>query len=105
MAKDTITNYSVPTRQMRLSVEVGASYDVPPNVVKAVIIEALKNVSEVSSVRAPEIRVADFAASSITYRVLFWVDDFDPADRAQDQVRSLHLLRVPPQQHHHSVPH
>ena len=88
MAKDTITNYSVPTRQMRLSVEVGASYDVPPNVVKAVITEALKNVSEVSSVRAPEVRVADFASSSITYRVLFWVDDFDPADRAQDQVRS-----------------
>jgi small-conductance mechanosensitive channel/CRP-like cAMP-binding protein len=88
ISKETITNYSVPTRQMRLHVEVGASYDVPPNFVKAVIADALTNATMVSSVRAPEIRIADFAASSINYRVLFWVDDFDPADRAQDEVRS-----------------
>jgi small-conductance mechanosensitive channel len=88
MAKDTITNYSVPTRQMRLSVEVGVSYDVPPNVVKAVIVEALRNASELSKTRPAEVRVADFAGSAVTYRVWFWVDDFDPDDRAQDQVRS-----------------
>jgi CRP-like cAMP-binding protein len=88
IAKDTITNYSVPTRQMRLTVDVGVSYAVPPTVVKGVIIEALRNASEVSSVREPEIRLMDFAASAVTYRVWFWVDDFDPDDSAQDQVRS-----------------
>lgn len=88
MAKDPITNYSVPTRQMRLHVEVGTSYDVPPNVVKAVIAEALKNASELSAARPAEVRIADFGASAIVYRVWFWVDDFDPDDRAQDQVRS-----------------
>ena len=41
LAKDTITNYSEPTRHMRLFVEVGASYDTPPNLVKAVIRDAL----------------------------------------------------------------
>jgi small-conductance mechanosensitive channel/CRP-like cAMP-binding protein len=88
MAKDPITNYSVPTRQMRLQVEVGTSYDVPPNVVKAVIAEALKNASELSTARPAEVRIADFGGSAIVYRVWFWVDDFDPDDRAQDQVRS-----------------
>jgi small-conductance mechanosensitive channel/CRP-like cAMP-binding protein len=88
MAKDTITNYSVPTRRMRLNVDVGVSYDVPPNVVKSVIADALTNASELSSSQPPEIRVADFAASAIAYRVWFWVDDYDPDDRAQDQVRS-----------------
>ena len=88
MAKDPITNYSVPTRQMRLQVEVGTSYDVPPNVVKAVITEALKNASELSTARPAEVRIADFGGSAIVYRVWFWVDDFDPDDRAQDQVRS-----------------
>jgi CRP-like cAMP-binding protein len=34
------------------------------------------------------VRIADFAGSAIVYRVWFWVDDFDPDDRAQDQVRS-----------------
>lgn len=88
MAKDTITNYSVPTRHMRLQVDVGASYEVPPNVVKSVIVDALKNASELSSDKPAEVRIADFGASAITYRVWFWVDDFDPDDRAQDQVRS-----------------
>jgi small-conductance mechanosensitive channel/CRP-like cAMP-binding protein len=88
MAKDTITNYSVPTRQMRLSVDVGVSYDVAPNLVKSVIVEALKNASELSRTRPPEVRLADFAGSAIIYRVWYWVDDFDPDDRAQDQVRS-----------------
>jgi small-conductance mechanosensitive channel/CRP-like cAMP-binding protein len=88
MAKDPITNYSVPTRQMRLQVDVGTSYDVPPNVVKSVIAEALKNASELSTSRPAEVRIADFADSAIVYRVWFWVDDFDPDDRAQDQVRS-----------------
>jgi small-conductance mechanosensitive channel/CRP-like cAMP-binding protein len=88
MSKDPITNYSVPTRQMRIQVDVGASYDVPPNVVKAVISEALKNASELSIARPAEVRIADFGASAIVYRVWFWVDDFDPDGRAQDQVRS-----------------
>jgi small-conductance mechanosensitive channel/CRP-like cAMP-binding protein len=88
MAKDPITNYSVPTRHMRIQVDVGASYDVPPNVVKGVISEALKNASELSNIRPAEVRIADFGASSIVYRVWFWVDDFDPDGRAQDQVRS-----------------
>ena len=88
MAKDPITNYSVPTRHMRIQVDVGASYDVPPNVVKEVISEALKNASELSNIRPAEVRIADFGASAIVYRVWFWVDDFDPDGRAQDQVRS-----------------
>jgi CRP-like cAMP-binding protein len=88
MAKDTITNYSVPTRQMRLEVDVGVSYDVPPNAVKSVILDALKGASELSPARPPEVRVADFGASAVIYRVWFWVEDFDPDDRAPDQVRS-----------------
>jgi len=88
MAKDTITNYSAPTRQMRLQIDVGASYDVPPNVVKSVIADALRDATELSTAKTPEIVVADFGASAITYHVRFWVEDFDPDDRAQDQVRS-----------------
>jgi small-conductance mechanosensitive channel/CRP-like cAMP-binding protein len=87
MAKDTITNYSMPSRQMRLHVDVGASYDVPPNVVKTVISDALRNASEISKARPAQVRITDFGASAITYRIWFWIDDFDPDDSAQDQVR------------------
>ena len=89
LAKDTITNYCEPTRSLRLQVEVGASYEVPPNVVKAVIREALQSAPEILHERAPEVLLVDFGNSSIVYRVRFWVSDFEADERAKDLVRSL----------------
>ena len=89
LAKDTIVNYCQPTRSLRLQVEVGASYEVPPNVVKSVIRESLQNAPMISHEREPEVLLADFGSSAITYRVRFWVGDFEADERAKDQVRSL----------------
>jgi small-conductance mechanosensitive channel/CRP-like cAMP-binding protein len=89
LAKDTITNYSEPTRQLRLQVEVGASYETPPNVVKAVIREALRDDPDISHERGPEVLLAEFAESAITYRVRFWIADFEADERVKDRVRSL----------------
>jgi small-conductance mechanosensitive channel/CRP-like cAMP-binding protein len=89
LAKDTIVNYCEPTRSLRLQVEVGASYEVPPNVVKSVIREALQNAAELAHERAPEVLLVDFGSSSIVYRVRFWVGDFEADERAKDRVRSL----------------
>ena len=52
LAKDTIINYCQPTRSLRLQVDVGASYEVPPNVVKGVIREALQSAPELSHERS-----------------------------------------------------
>jgi small-conductance mechanosensitive channel/CRP-like cAMP-binding protein len=89
LAKDTITNYCEPTRSLRLQVEVGASYEVPPNVVKTVIREALQNAPEILHERAPEVLLVDFGSSSMVYRVRFWVSDFEADERSKDLVRSL----------------
>jgi small-conductance mechanosensitive channel/CRP-like cAMP-binding protein len=89
LAKETITNYSEPTRLQRLYVEVGASYDTPPNVVKAVIREAMRDDPEISRERATEVLLMEFAASAITYRVRFWISDFEADERVKDRVRSL----------------
>ena len=89
LAKDTITNYSEPTRHLRLAVEVGASYDTPPNLVKAVILEALRDDPEIAHDRRVEVLLVDFAASAITYRVRFWISDFEADERVKDRVRSL----------------
>ena len=43
LARDTITNYSEPTLDTRIEIEVGASYDTPPNDVKAAIHDALRD--------------------------------------------------------------
>jgi small-conductance mechanosensitive channel/CRP-like cAMP-binding protein len=88
VAKETITNYSEPTHETRLEVEVGASYDTPPNEVKAVITRALVDEPLLTSSREPEILIADFAASAITYRVRVWTTDFAADMWVRDRVRS-----------------
>ena len=89
LSKDTITNYCEPSRALRLQIDVGASYDVPPNVVKSVIRDALENAPAILHDRSPEVLLNEFGNSAIVYRVRFWVSDFEGDERAKDLVRSL----------------
>jgi small-conductance mechanosensitive channel/CRP-like cAMP-binding protein len=88
MSKDPILNHSEPTIPTRIDVEVGASYDAPPNEVKRALHEALENAPLVLRTPEPDVLIQDFAASSVNYRVRFWIDDFGRDNTARDQVRS-----------------
>jgi CRP-like cAMP-binding protein len=88
LSKEAIVNYSEPTPAMRLEVEVGASYLVPPNKVKAAMIEALRHCSRVLPAPAPEALLGAFDASAITYRARFWIEDFAGDEAARDEVRT-----------------
>ena len=88
VGKEPITNYSEPVSPTRITVQVGVTYDAPPNRVKDVIREALRNCSLVLGAPAPEIVVVKFDASSVNYDVRFWVEDFETDDTARDQVHS-----------------
>jgi small-conductance mechanosensitive channel len=88
VAKEAVVNYSEPAAPTRLFVEVGASYLVPPNVVKAAIAEALRNCPLVLTAPAPDVVLLSFDASAITYRARFWIDDYEADERARDQVRT-----------------
>ena len=88
LSRDTITNYSEPTRDTRVEVEVGASYDTPPNQVKTVIRDAVRGEPLIVEAREPEILLADFAASAITYRVRVWTTDFGADERVRDRLRT-----------------
>jgi small-conductance mechanosensitive channel/CRP-like cAMP-binding protein len=88
VAKEAITNYSEPDVPSRLEVEVGASYSAPPNEVKAAMREAMSQASCVLRTPAPDVVVAAFADSSITYRARFWVANYELDDESRDQVRA-----------------
>jgi small-conductance mechanosensitive channel/CRP-like cAMP-binding protein len=88
LSRDTIMNYSEPVPETRLQIEVGASYDAPPNHVKAVIREAVAGDPLLTPNREPEVLLADFAASAITYRVRVWTSDFGADERVRDSVRT-----------------
>ncbi len=88
VAKDPILNYSEPIVPTRLQVDIGLSYDAAPNLAKRALLEALSNAPLVLRDPAPDVVVIDFAASSVNYRVRFWIADFGQDDLAYDQVRS-----------------
>lgn len=87
MAREAITNYSEPTLPTRLVVDVGASYGVPPNQVAEAIAAAMRQCRHVLRIPEPEVLVADFAGSAITYRARFWIDDYFMDEAIRDEVR------------------
>jgi CRP-like cAMP-binding protein len=88
LARDTITNYSEPTPDTRIDIEIGASYDTPPNDVKAAIQEALRDEPIILRDRVPEVLLVDFGPSAIVYRVRVWTNDFSADERIGDRVRT-----------------
>lgn len=88
VAKEAIVNFSEPALPLRLEVEVGASYLVPPNKVKAAMMEAIRHSSRVLTAPAPDVLLVGFDASAITYRARFWIDDYGQDDPAKDEVRT-----------------
>jgi CRP-like cAMP-binding protein len=71
-----------------VEVEVGASYDTPPNEVKAVIRKAMQGETLIAPEPPPEELLVDFAASAMTYRVRVWSTDFAADERIRDHIRS-----------------
>ena len=88
VAKEAIVNYSEPAAPFRLEVEVGASYLVPPNQVKAAMMEALRHSSHVMTTPAPDVLLINFDDSAITYRARFWIDDYAADEASRDEVRT-----------------
>jgi len=88
LAKDTITNYSEPTQHTRVDLEIGASYDTPPNDVKATILAAIRDEPLLARDRQPEVLVSDFGASAVMYQVRVWTTDFGADQLVRDRVRT-----------------
>ncbi len=88
ISKEAIVNYSQPEVPTRMELEVGVAYGVPPDRVKACILEGMRDLPLVLKSPAPEVLINDFGASAITYLVRFWIDDFAADTRARDEVRS-----------------
>ena len=88
IAKEAITNYSEPVAPTRLEVDVGASYLSTPADVKAGIMDALSQVRRVLETPSPDALLLSFDASAITYRVRFWIADYELDDEVKDEVRT-----------------
>jgi small-conductance mechanosensitive channel len=87
VAREAINNYSEPTAPTQVFVEVGATYAAPPNEVREALFAAMRRSPYVLENPKPDVLLTDFAASAITYRARFWIEDFANDDVARDGVR------------------
>ena len=102
VAKEPIVNYSEPEVPARFEVDIGVSYQVPPNQVRAALVEAARGVPSVLTDPAPEVIVHDFAASAVSYRVLIWTTDFARSALTCSRVRTAAYYAL--RRHRYEIP-
>ena len=88
ISKEPVLNHSEPTIPTRIEVEIGASYNTPPNDVKRAMHEAMANSPMVMRAPEPQVSIKDFGASAIDYVAQFWIEDYAIDRAARDQVRT-----------------
>ena len=88
LSKSALVNYSEPAAPTRVHIDIGTSYDDPPNRVKAAILEVLDHESLVLKAPAPMVHLMEFAGSSINYRAHFWIERYPMEEIVRDRVRS-----------------
>lgn len=84
--KAAFSNLSRPTTTRTDFIEIGFSYDDPPNRVKQVMLELLQSTPGVLADPPPAVRTVGYADFSITYRLLFSVARQEELGMARDQI-------------------
>lgn len=88
ISKEPVLNHSEPTVPTRIDVEIGASYNSPPNDVKRAMQEAMANSPLVMKAPEPQVVIKAFGSSAIDYVAQFWIEDYAIDRLARDQVRT-----------------
>jgi small-conductance mechanosensitive channel/CRP-like cAMP-binding protein len=84
LAREVITNYR--GRAIGDELFVGVSYGNPPNFVKEVVLEVLRQVPDVAREPPPQVLVVDYGDFAIRYRIRFWMVDYSRQDGVRDQI-------------------
>jgi CRP-like cAMP-binding protein len=86
MAGAAISNYSAPADPTRIEVQVGVSYDTPPNRAREALLAAVVRVRPVLTTPAPDVLFSEFGASSLNFRLRFWVRDYEWEEEIRSEV-------------------
>ena len=88
IGKETLVNYSRPTRMHGETHVFGFSYDDPPNKVKRVLHQVALATRGVLADPAPHVRTHNYGAWSIEYEVRFFVEDFARQQEIVDEFKT-----------------
>ena len=88
IGKSMIVNYSRPDTQYRIQIELGIDYGTDIEFARKTIIEAVREVEGVLPDKKVEALFLRFGASSMIFRVRWWLDSFFDTRRMFDRVNS-----------------
>ena len=76
LQKGIFYNYDYADPRQRCRLEVGSSYDAPPQKVKSVLLGCVQNVDGVLTAPPPEVLLLNYAESAVQYALTFWVGKY-----------------------------
>jgi small-conductance mechanosensitive channel/CRP-like cAMP-binding protein len=86
IGKESIANFSRPTRNHGCYLTVGLSYNTPPNKARETILDVLRHSPEVCQQPPPGVFLVNFGNFSIDFKIKFFIEDFARIDPIQSTV-------------------
>jgi small-conductance mechanosensitive channel/CRP-like cAMP-binding protein len=86
IGKESIVNFSRPTGVHGCYLQIGVSYDTPPNKAREVILSVLREAPEVCKTPSPSVYLINYGNFSIDFKIKFFIEDFARLDRIQSGV-------------------
>lgn len=77
VAERELKNFMYPVPLERPTIEVGLPYSTLPSIAEEALMEAATKTAGVLKKPPPQVLLVDFGESSITYKLVFSIDDFD----------------------------
>jgi small-conductance mechanosensitive channel len=77
VAERELKNFMYPAALEYPVIEVGLPYSTLPSIAEEALLEAATKTTGVLKKPSPKVLLSDFGESSITYRLIFTIDDFD----------------------------
>lgn len=95
LSNGILVNYSMPDRRVVCRIDIGLEYGAPPNKVKQVILDVVKQHPKVLDNPRPQVRLTSFDDFSINYQIRFWYQDYihDPQIKSDINTQLWYALR------------
>lgn len=86
-----VINWSHSTTEARFHISIGVAYGSDEVLVKKLLLEAVSDNSNICSQPTPIVRLEEFAASSINFKLLFWTKEVFRVENIKSDLRFLVL--------------